>query len=136
LCSQGKFSQTLTITINYVRYNGSPLQPWAEFRIIIAMAPLLLRLLLAARPWSFPITVGQCLVVIVASWRLHPDQFNAVNAILTLLTVLFAHSASNLTNTYYDALSGADKENKQGGDHTIPTILSLEVVLFLLPYLL
>jgi 1,4-dihydroxy-2-naphthoate octaprenyltransferase len=62
---------------------------------------------LAARPWSFTVTVCSVALGSVLAYRLE-RAFSAPLLALTLLVTVPVHSAGNLLNTYYDYTHGCD----------------------------
>ncbi|KAJ4463140.1 putative dihydroxy-2-naphthoate octaprenyltransferase [Paratrimastix pyriformis] len=75
-------------------------------------------LVLATRPWSWSMTIGNAVLASLGAWKLS-HSFDFLNALLAIFVVLFGHSAVNLTNSYWDFISGTDKVKKDGGDKTI-----------------
>lgn len=63
--------------------------------------------LLAARPWSFTVTLVSVALGATLSYRLDGRCDVAVLA-LTLLVTIPVHAAGNLLNTYYDFVRGCD----------------------------
>jgi len=61
----------------------------------------------AARPWSFPATVGPVLLGTAAAFQVD-DAFNPLLLGFTLITTLGVHAAGNLMNTLFDFVNGFD----------------------------
>lgn len=61
----------------------------------------------AARPWSFPATVGPVVLGSALAFKFD-DVFSTPMFLLTLVTTLSVHAAGNLMNTYFDYTRGVD----------------------------
>ena len=61
---------------------------------------------LAVRPWSLTISVVPIILASVLAWQ--DGEMSWTMAILMLLTSIMTHIGCNLTNDYYDHVSGVD----------------------------
>ncbi|KAL9970167.1 hypothetical protein ACROYT_G022495 [Oculina patagonica] len=62
------------------------------------------------RPWSFSASITSTFLGFSLAWK-ETRNIDAIQALLTTVTVLFIHSAGNLVNTYYDFANGFDTED-------------------------
>ena len=72
----------------------------------------------AARPWSFPATVGPVLFGSALAFQVE-DRFGPLKLLLTLGTTLSVHAAGNLMNTLFDYRNGYD-----GADSSDQTLVN------------
>ncbi|MFC1815880.1 1,4-dihydroxy-2-naphthoate octaprenyltransferase [Thermodesulfobacteriota bacterium] len=63
---------------------------------------------LASRPWSFTMTVIS--VSVGAAHAAVDGHFSGILYVITLVSMIVLHAATNLMNDYYDVLSGVDNK--------------------------
>lgn len=67
---------------------------------------------LAVRPWSLTISIVPIVLATALAWT--DGRVSIVLGILMLLTSILTHIACNLTNDYFDDVSGVDVVQKEG----------------------
>jgi 1,4-dihydroxy-2-naphthoate octaprenyltransferase len=80
------------------------------------MPSFLLKLLLAARPWSFPASLNAVFIANALAYSIGAFSFSKL--LTTVLGTLFIHTAGNLTNSYFDFKNGLDKK-ESADDRTL-----------------
>ena len=74
--------------------------------------------IIATRPWSFTASVIPILIASALLYKTHPSQIEAIEVLRVLMIIVFVQAGANLTNTYYDFVSGVDNK-KTIGDRTL-----------------
>jgi len=75
----------------------------------------MLKYIIASRPWSFTAAI----IPILLTTAVLQQSFLSLSFIRILLMGIFVQAGANLSNTYFDYISGVDKKNEQCGDRTL-----------------
>lgn len=79
---------------------------------------MLFNYVIATRPWSFTASIIPILITAALLYKSHPSQVSFVEVLRVILIIVFVQAGANLTNTYYDYVSGVDNK-KTIGDRTL-----------------